>query len=131
MLRKHMPKRSIHLSSLPPSRYSYDALRVELQKLLKKKKRGAHKQMAHAAQLTASQLTKKMNETEGERLHIEHLGLIADWAQAPEGYPLVSFERGMELRDAEKRCRALESENRKLAREVERLRGELTETRKR
>jgi hypothetical protein len=103
MLRGEMPPTSG--ADLPVSRYSYEAVTLEIQLLLRKKGHGSKKLAAAAAQLTASQFSKRLRGAP-EKFEVEHLGAIADWAKAPPGWPFVPFEHAEEMQRAWKEKRA-------------------------
>lgn len=89
-----------------PVRYTYAAVRSEIEAFLKDKGRGggrgASKRLAGALDLDAPGFRHKLIEYRGERFTVEQLGAIADAANAPVGWPFVPWEDGRDLQDAER-----------------------------
>jgi hypothetical protein len=73
---------------LPRSRYSYEAMTVEIGRVLSRLGRGSYKQAAAACKLTATGFSQRMRGAES-RFRVEHLGAIADMTNAPRGWPLM------------------------------------------
>jgi hypothetical protein len=80
-------------------RYTYEAVILELQILLKKKGHGSKKLAAATADLLPTQFSKRLRGSP-ERFTIEQLGRIADWAKAPPGWPFIPWEHAEDMRRA-------------------------------
>ena len=95
-----MPRHPI--KPVPRSRYSYELVVLEVGRRLAVMGKGSHGRAAEALGMTPSQFAKRMAATgdAGERFRIEHLGALADWAQAPVGWPFISWEQGEALQAA-------------------------------
>ena len=80
---------------LPESRYAYERVTREIERVLDQHGRGSRKAAAAACLLTAPQFSKRM--TGVERFSVEHLGIIADHLQAPLGWPFVPWDLALEM----------------------------------
>jgi len=99
-----MPRQT---QALPRSRYSYEAVVLEIERMLARMGHGSHSRAAELLGWTTSQFAKRMAGTglTGERFRLEHLGALADWAQAPMGWPFVSWEQAEAAEQAWKQRR--------------------------
>ena len=101
MLSGRMPKKPPR--EIPSSRHSYAAVAAEITRYTKAV-RGRHKEIAGILHLTSQQLTHRIRGVQTE-LTIDEIGVIADWARAPLGWPLLSWDVAKGLEDALVRSR--------------------------
>lgn len=100
-----MPKRPAE--PLPRSRYTYEAVRAEIRTRvpeLKKGKRdpgtwGIQKLVADRCNLPAPAFNKRLRGL-SEKLEVEHLGAIADFFNAPPGWPLIPWAQAEDMERA-------------------------------
>lgn len=96
MLSSRMPKKPPR--EIPSSRHSYAAVAVEITRYTKAV-RGRHKEISGILRLTSQQLTHRIRGVQSE-LSVDEIGVIADWAHAPLGWPFLTWEVAKGLEEA-------------------------------
>jgi hypothetical protein len=86
-------------NELPRSRYSYEAVTLEIERILSSRKRGAKAVAARACNLRPQAFSQRLRGLES-KFKVEHFGAIADSLNAPPGWPFVSWELAEEREDA-------------------------------
>jgi hypothetical protein len=100
-----MPKPSPE--PLPRSRYSYERVRAEIRTKIPEQRKGKRdkaswglqKQVADHCNLSPTSFNKRLRGI-SEQLKVEHLGAIADFFNAPRGWPLISWVEAEAMEDA-------------------------------
>lgn len=82
----------------PPGRYTLDRATLEIEEQLRRRGRGAQKEVALAIGLDEQAFSHKMRGGK-TRFTVEEIGRIADYWNAPRGWPWVSWGEG-EIIDA-------------------------------
>lgn len=88
---------------LPRSRYSYEAVVIEIRRKLKDKD-VSHKKAAEACKLSDTGFSQRLRGEESW-FKLEHLGAIADLLGAPPGWPLIHWELAEHMANPPKRSR--------------------------
>ncbi len=79
-----------------PGRYTYEAAALEVAKAIGRRGRGTHKALAADLELTSQQLSHRL-AGELARFDLEQLGRIADFFDAPPGWPLIPWDLAQAL----------------------------------
>jgi hypothetical protein len=88
---------------LPRSRYSYEAVVIEIRRKLGDEG-VSHKSAAAACKLSDTGFSQRLRGEESW-FKVEHLGAIADALKAPPGWPLIPWELADQMAAALKRKR--------------------------
>ncbi len=75
----------------PPSRYSYGRLTEEIERAISSRQDITQKDVASYINLTEPQMTHRMKGRYA-KFTIEHIGGIADFLDAPDGWPLLAWK---------------------------------------
>jgi hypothetical protein len=92
---------------LPRSRYNYESVRAEIRTRVPEVKKGprdpetwgVQKLVAARCNLTPASFNKRLRGL-SEQLKVEHLGAIADFFNAPPGWPLIPWVQAEDMERA-------------------------------
>ncbi|MEI8352412.1 MAG: hypothetical protein WCG36_08885 [bacterium] len=91
-----MPRKSRHQRPLLAGRYSQSRVSAEINAAIDRGERGTHKRLSLALGLRTTQQLSHRRKSQYE-WSLEEIGVVADFFNAPIGWPFVPWDIGVRL----------------------------------